>query len=48
MLVNPSSPVDITKGVLSYLRAVGLADPSLIRRSLQVPEPLADDEEGSS
>jgi dihydroorotate dehydrogenase (NAD+) catalytic subunit len=48
MLVNPSTPVDITKGVLSYLRAVGLPDPSHIRASLRLPQPQADDVEGTS
>ena len=31
MLVNPSAPVDIARGVLKYLRAAGLPDPGAIR-----------------
>jgi dihydroorotate dehydrogenase (NAD+) catalytic subunit len=30
MLVNPSAPVDIAKGLLAYLKAMGLASPSEI------------------
>jgi dihydroorotate dehydrogenase (NAD+) catalytic subunit len=49
MLVNPSSPVDITKGVLAYLRAVGLSDPAKIRGTLRLPKPPPDDvQEGGS
>jgi dihydroorotate dehydrogenase (NAD+) catalytic subunit len=48
MLVNPSTPVEITKGVLAYLRAVGLSDPSEIRGTLRLPQPAAEDmQEGS-
>lgn len=43
MLVNPSAPVEIARGILAYLRAKGIASPADLRGRLRVhgepPEP---------
>jgi hypothetical protein len=36
MLVNPSAPVEIARGILDYLRAKGFASPSDVRGRLRV------------
>jgi dihydroorotate dehydrogenase (NAD+) catalytic subunit len=37
MLVNPSAPVEIARGILEYLRAKGIATPGDLRGRLRVP-----------
>jgi dihydroorotate dehydrogenase len=37
VLVDPSSPVDVARGIAGYLKAKGLASPEDLRARLRVP-----------
>lgn len=42
LLVNPSAPVEIARGILDYLKEKGLASPADLRGRLRVREPVVE------